>query len=346
MAANLSALQALRLAQLKSIAVKCGISSSGTKSVLASRILSELAVASIPAHHGAAKTAAATAAASHNVAKRTRWKASDHSSRAMRVLSIDMGIRNLAYCVLDIPPPSLVSQEHAGPSTIPSLVAWKRIAVSPRPSVPSLESTKETFEPHAYASLAYLLLMRTIHSYGPTLVLIERQRYRSAGSPAIQEWTVRVNMFEGMLYAVLHTLQAEGLWSGLVRGVMPGKVGGFWVGGVEKGTAKTAKWRNKTAKIDLLGKWLEAGGDSVLTVATEEARKAAEAFLGRWKGKGKRQKAKTKTETDVVTEGGVEEKMSKLDDLADCLLQGLAWARWEENKLRILSEGVAVLEER
>ncbi|KAI9771333.1 MAG: hypothetical protein M1840_002303 [Geoglossum simile] len=342
MAVNPSMLQALRLAQLKSIATKCGISSSGTKSILASRILSELAATNAPTRHGAAGAASATAAAaaSNTAAKRAPWKTSGYGSNAARILSIDMGIRNLAYCVFDIP------RGHASSRAIPSLIAWKRIAVSPNPSVSSLESTKENFEPHTYASLAYLLLMHIIRSYGPALVLIERQRYRSAGSPTVQEWTVRVNMFEGMLYAVLQALQAEGLWSGLVRGVMPGKVGGFWVGGVEKGTAKTARWRNKAAKIDLLGGWLEAGGDGVLTVATEEASKTAEAFLGRWKGRGKRQKVKTKTETGVVIEDGAEEKISKLDDLADCLLQGLAWVRWEENKLKILSEGVTALEER
>ncbi|KAI9785709.1 MAG: hypothetical protein M1839_008726 [Geoglossum umbratile] len=348
MAVNLSALQALKLAQLKSIAAKCGINSSGTKFILASRILSEIAVTSVPE---AAKTASATAAtAARSIAARpTGRKIYGRSGKAVRVLSIDMGIRNLAYCIFDIPPSSPPRKEHANPPAIPLLIAWKRVAISPRPSTPPPESTKETFEPHAYASLAYLLLMQTLLPYVPTLVLIERQRHRSAGSSAVQEWTMRVNMFEGMLYAVLRTLQAEGRWNGLVRGVMPGKVGAFWVGGLGKGTAKTAKWRNKTAKIDLLGGWLEAGGDGVLTVVTEEARQTAGAFLDRWKGKGKRRKVEpqpiVKAETDAVTNSGMEERLSKLDDLADCLLQGLAWVRWEENRLKILFGGVTALGE-
>jgi cruciform cutting endonuclease 1 len=35
--------------------------------------------------------------------------------------------------------------------------------------------------------------------------------------------------------------------------------------------------------------------------------------------------------------------MGKLDDLADCLLQGLAWVQWEENKRLLLKKGVEVL---
>ncbi|KAH0543813.1 hypothetical protein FGG08_001852 [Glutinoglossum americanum] len=344
MAVHTSALQALKLVQLKNIAVKCGINSSGTKSILASRIFSEIAVTNPPFPEDAIPIATATVTPSSIAAKQNKQKTIGHSSRATRVLSIDMGIRNLAYCILDNP-----SWKKHTKSTIPSLIAWKRIAISPRPHASPLDSAKETFEPQAYASLAYLLT-QTLLSYRPTLVLIERQRYRSAGSSAVQEWTVRVNMFEGMLYAVLHTLQVEGRWSGLVRGVAPGKVGAFWVKGTGNGTAKTsrtAKWRNKTAKIDLVGKWLETGGSGVLTMYTDESNQTAEAFLERWKGrkKGKRSVLQRADDTDVATKEGAGEKLHKLDDLADCLLQGLAWIRWEENKLKILAGGVTALEE-
>jgi cruciform cutting endonuclease 1 len=38
-----------------------------------------------------------------------------------------------------------------------------------------------------------------------------------------------------------------------------------------------------------------------------------------------------------------EEKMGKLDDLADCLMQGMAWIEWEENKRKALEHGVEAL---
>jgi cruciform cutting endonuclease 1 len=42
-------------------------------------------------------------------------------------------------------------------------------------------------------------------------------------------------------------------------------------------------------------------------------------------------------------EVGDGEKMGKLDDLADCLLQGMAWVKWEENKRLLLKNGVEAL---
>ncbi|KAH0550878.1 hypothetical protein GP486_007759 [Trichoglossum hirsutum] len=338
MAVTAAALQALKLGQLKNIAVRCGINSSGTKHALASRIFSEIAVTD------AIAIAPADAAPRSNAATPDERRTPGRGAGSTRVLSIDMGIRNLAYCVFDAPPFPRPRGIRASSPAMPSLIAWKRLAVSPRPDASRLESARETFEPQTFASLAYLLLVDTLLSYGPTLVLIERQRYRSAGSSAVQEWTVRVNMFEGMLYAVLHTLHAEGRWKGTVRGVTPGKVGGFWVGGTATSTAKSAKWRNKTAKIDLVGSWLEAGGNGVLALGTDEASQTASAFLERWKGRGKRRSA-SKTSDTVTAAEGADERPSKLDDLADCLLQGLAWIRWEENKLRIRAKGAAALEE-
>jgi len=37
--------------------------------------------------------------------------------------------------------------------------------------------------------------------------------------------------------------------------------------------------------------------------------------------------------------------IGKLDDLADCLLQGVAWVKWQENKRLLLDGGVDSLDE-
>ena len=303
---NLASLQALKLAQLRYAAIQCGISSGGTKAVLTNRLdeeLSELKEGNVRRY-----------------------------GKGQRVLSIDMGIRNLAYCVFDVP---------SRATTKVAIKSWRCISVSSKATASTVTSatTKESFEPSGYATYAYRFLSEALGQYSPTAVLIERQRYRSMGSSAVQEWTVRVNMFEGMLYAVLRTLVEEGKWTGQAYCVSPLKVGSFWLGDlvgkgqVEAGKQKkTAKARNKAAKVDIVGRWLE-GGDVVDVDDVGEAKQTAHAFLSKWKGEGRRR----------ASENG-DEEIGKLDDLADCLLQGMAWIQWEKNKRRAMREGIQALD--
>lgn len=281
-----------------------------------------------------------------------------------------MGIRNLAYCILDVPARNLsragteTSLERNGIRSIakkalPSIHAWHRLSVS-SPPIPALptdgeESTtktpipKEAFDPSTLSQTAYTLLRTQLLPAKPTHILIERQRFRSMGSKHILEWTVRVNMFESMIYAVLCTLKAEGLWDGSVRSVLPGKVGPFWVGeegdlevenaGKEgKGRKKvrkstSAKIRNKGAKIDLVRSWLESG--DVVQLGNDEVKTMARRYVEKWDRAPGSRKGLAKVEG--------EEKMGKLDDLADCLLQGMAWVEWEDNKKAVMKYGIEAL---
>lgn len=250
-----------------------------------------------------------------------------------------MGIRNLAYCILDIPKTS--SQR------LPSIQAWHRLAVSTAPEVldnadegVEITPVKEVFNPATLSAAAYTLLRKKLLLEEPTHVLIERQRFRSMGSRNILEWTVRVNMFESILYAVLCTLKGEGIWNGEVQAIAPGKVGLFWVGEESKNgvgskklrTSKSAKIRNKGAKIDLVRGWLESG--EMVGLGNKSVESMARRYREKWdRSPGGRKKS--------VDDG--DEKMGKLDDLADCLLQGMAWIQWEGNKRTALEHGVEAL---
>lgn len=275
----------------------------------------------------------------------------------MRILSIDMGIRNLAYCVLDVPTGS----------SLPNLVAWKRIAVSSAPvpsndkSEPASKVEKESFEPPVLSAAAFKLLRKTLLPHNPTHILIERQRFRSMGSPKILEWTVRVNMLESMIYAILLTLREEGAWNGTVVPIAPGKVGPFWLEGEAATTAleeaevgesgpttvaktktkarnaKLAKALNKGAKIDLVRNWL-AIGDRV-GVDSSDVETLVKAYLDKWDKKPGGVKGKRLAKDAVATI----ERMGKLDDLADSLLQGMAFIQWEENKRIAREEGITSL---
>jgi cruciform cutting endonuclease 1 len=302
----------LKLAQLKQLAFKCGISTSGTKPILIARLHDEIPLT-------------------------PRQRPSP-----LRILSIDMGIRNLAYCILDIPKTSS--------KNLSSIRAWHRLAVSTAPEMREvregegsdidIKPVKEAFNPATLSAAAYTLLRKKLLLEEPTHVLIERQRFRTMGSRNILEWTVRVNMFESILYAVLCTLKGEGVWNGEVQAIAPGKVGPFWLGeetGEGEGSkkerkSKSAKIRNKGAKIDLVRGWLEGG--EMVELGNESVENVARRYREKWDRRpGGRKKV----------QGEKEDKMGKLDDMADSLLQGMAWIQWEENKRAALNYGIEAL---
>lgn len=180
-------------------------------------------------------------------------------------------------------------------------------------------------------------------------------------------------MLESMLWATLKTLAEEKVWDGEVIEIAPRKVGVFWV--EERGlldgegdkfkkvrNTKEVKARTKGAKIDLVRGWLEAGenqnGESqnhleMVQIGSQQVREVKERYTAKWdrkagRAKGFKVKSKTRNNEDKEEEEEEmipekEEGVGKLDDLADCLLQGMAWLKWQENKKRVLEEGVEVL---
>lgn len=412
---NLNWLSSLKSTQLQHIARATGIQSSGTKGILSARIERALA----PYCGSSVSTGSGTDNGSSLGDGRGR-----KGKQSMRILSVDMGIRNLAFAVLRVARRdgdsgsgvrrgSGSGSGSAVSSTLstPELVAWRRLAVSeigeldldldlggsdvvtgsgltdknpPRTSIrrdllsrvskPDNTTTttptfkgkgkeKESFSPDHYAKTAYTLITTLLHAYNPTHILIERQRFRSGGASAVQEWTLRVGVLEGMLYAVLETLKREGclVAEGVeVLGVEPKRVVGFW-GGVsasasdedgsgngDEGRRRVSAREVKRGKIDLVGRWLDTavtgsdggGGDSGRIVIPDEntlVRELAAAYLRNLRGEnGRRKKGST-----GEMEGG---EIGKLDDLADCLLQGITWLEWQVMRERLAREGIEALE--
>lgn len=180
-----------------------------------------------------------------------------------RILSIDMGIKNLAFCVADVQSrdASLRKSEKGGEEIAPNvsmkIQAWRRLDVaeevsrltdsaqtskgrrSAKASGTDEEEVEGPYTPSALSKTAYSLLTKTLLPYQPDVILIERQRWRSAGGPAIQQWTVRVNTLEGMFWAILTTLRAKqtqrtnpdhGKNVYEILGVDPKRIGNFWLG--------------------------------------------------------------------------------------------------------------------
>ena len=131
-----------------------------------------------------------------------------------------MGIKNLAFCVSDA---KVDDQGGHGKNAIKAemhLVDWKRIDVAEEIArITSSKTVKasaqhnlsdvaqESFTPAALSNTAYVILTQILLPYYPDIILIERQRWRSSGGAAIQEWTVRVNMLEGIIWALLTSFQ-------------------------------------------------------------------------------------------------------------------------------------------
>lgn len=202
--------------QLKTLAFRTGLPLTGTKAILLSHILGAL-----------------------------RQPRLTTGRDAYRILSIDLGIRNLAYCLLDVHKDkldehlfarareskhntdswlqtSLHAPQGKNLVSLVNVVEWNRIelynqldttAYPPDPrsaeSVNSDASLNTPFAPPSMAPIAHDLVTRHFLPQAPSYALIERQRHRSGGSSAVLEWTFRVNMLESMIYAVLLTLERE-----------------------------------------------------------------------------------------------------------------------------------------
>ncbi|KAK5114994.1 hypothetical protein LTR85_010032 [Meristemomyces frigidus] len=295
-----------------------------------------------------------------------------------RVVSVDMGIRNLAFCVMDVP--RLDSEERLGskslssPLTVshwhkrdllsavaqsggisvgkPADVADGGINKGGRKRKPAITAgiPKSAFTPSVLSKTAYDVTV-DILSYKPSVILIERQRFRSGGAAAIQEWTVRVNMLESMIWACLRTMREtrkpkKAIFPD-VHPVNPASVARFWTAAPDVSlrppdnllspdhNTQNAPLANKpkratrkvqkSEKIAVVRSWLEGVGPTEVSLDFKgEAAKTATAFAVA-DGRARRKAA--------VAEG--EAPMGKLDDLADCLLQAVTWVRWEENSRRL-----------
>ncbi|KAK7527470.1 mitochondrial resolvase Ydc2 [Phyllosticta citriasiana] len=339
----------LKTVDLKTLLALIGSPTSGTKPTLISRLRHDVATPKLtPA------------------VRRTSGPA------VQRIVSVDMGIRNLAFCVADVEIREASRQQSkskskskditpAGPEVSLSVVAWERIAVQELIAAEENDGAgeegegegavpeKESFLPSALSHIAYTLLTHALLPHTPDTLLIEQQRYRSQGSSAVQEWTYRVNMLEGMLWAVIKTLKAEEDKKAGARlasssssdgksastadasssvplpsphAVSPQRVANFWMAATPLGRALMAAKQprrqsgrlkvEKRDKIAFLSAWLarSSGSDAVAIPSIVDA--------------------------IMDEEGGASERdIGKLDDLADCLLQAAAWARWEGNRRTI-----------
>lgn len=320
----------LTSAQLKSIARLCGKSRSGTKAVIAGRIVDDL-------------------------------RTFQPLAPGTRVLSIDLGIRNLAYSLLEVPDfnhgllaksTKRAKKKDIAPSSVvpmaPRLLAWERLALIPKADkvAPPKRSTAdadptttpvlmEDFSPARLSALAVDLILNRLLPLRPDVVTLEQQRFRQMGGSGVYEWTLRVNSLESMLYAVLTLLRETGQWhrGGRIEPIVARNVLEFMVvrdraAGFDVGDIWGRGADNKKVKKDIIGRAL-ASAEGLVVEGGPEA--VALEYLDEWQGKKSFQRKA--------------DRMKKLDDLADCLLQGLAFIHWQNSKRLLLDGGVDAIQD-
>lgn len=288
-------------------------------------------------------------------------KINTSSTTGRRVVSVDMGIRNLAYCVVDVQSRSRTSHT---PRPVKVTHWLRRDLLNPAASIvapftdnearhedeeaaqkkskPPADS--EAFTPPQLSKTAYNVVTGLL-SHKPDEILIERQRFRSGSASAILEWTIRVNMLESMLWASLETLRASSSSDTFfpeVLAIPPRRVAEFWLSDqtlplsppvdiFDQGqkladvTAPSSKTRKARAKIEKK--------DKVALVkkwATEPVNDSGVNLVFEGQAAGIAEAFKLETSRGAKQIAG-----GKLDDLADCLLQAVAHLRWEENKIVI-----------
>ena len=308
------------------------------------------------------------------------------SASPCRILSVDMGVKNLAFCLLETR--RVQGDEQTTDGTLSMhLSDWKRMDVSERllarhtnpstacSSPTSGESTGEPGElnetssddptniyaPSSLCKIAFVLATEFLQ-YKPDYILIERQRFRSGGAPAIQEWTVRVNMLESMLWASLETMrhhnrtqQDQDQKFPEILEMSPRRVGMFWltrgdffptpadiaaslmapqetIKAVETEVKK--KSFEKKDKIALARHWLSLSLTTAdLTVDDNLAPMVASFCAPKERQSRRRSKDDEHDEEPEVKDTPA--ISGKLDDLADCLVQAVTFALWEQNRERV-----------
>ncbi|KAF2833709.1 ribonuclease H-like protein, partial [Ophiobolus disseminans] len=227
-----------------------------------------------------------------------RLKDADPRFRKLRILSIDMGIKNLAYCHAEVSFPG-------GDAMKPTMdiEKWEKLSLvdatrdlrRPLPqekkeSGAVAEEEVDSYSLDVLSQTAYHFITRTALQLAPDIILIERQRWRSASSAAIQQWTVRVNTLEAMLWAILETLRTERLTNISrakdevrkrdyeIHGVDPKRVGQYWLGQHAKAAVEGEESCISIAEADE-----DLGGKVTKKIPRSKAEKKAKiALLRSW----------------------------------------------------------------
>ncbi|KAG4305141.1 hypothetical protein PORY_001311 [Pneumocystis oryctolagi] len=299
-------LQRLTVQQLRTVAMKCGILNNGNKSELINRIFKEI----------------------------SKTKLIDKHYTAHRILSIDMGIRNLALCSIILPPVviqdfNLIYYENF------IINEWCKLSINLE-NIENDEITKKTHKLTSYSFLAYQLAKSFLEKFQPQTILIERQRYRTRNMNTVLEWTIKINMFEHMLHAIFRCFKEEKIWNDPEADILsidPTKITSFWL--EKNNTIKKNTFINHNLFKNIFTN--SRNNDSINLSETplkskKEKIKIVDLLL---KANSIFDFKNTQITADDFISRKKEKNKLKVDDLADSFLQAVSWIIWEQNKWKL-----------
>ncbi|KAG0639928.1 mitochondrial resolvase Ydc2 [Tuber brumale] len=225
------------------------------------------------------------------------------------------------------PSSSSVSKRKQKPRDLDELRQILAESLAERDANPSLKPIKESLEPAIFAVHANNFCRSLLQRFPPLdAILIEQQRIKSGAGIALVEWIVHVNRFEAMIHATLRCLREEERISACVESVSPARVMDYWI---DEGIKVMSRVRRRTAGGEMAYVERKVNGPS-------KTKMQKMALVSEWIEKGTTfdvaEGLEDIADHFVRPQAGIRKKVVKLDDLADCLLQGLAWAEWQENR--------------
>ena len=281
-----------------------------------------------------------------------------------RLLSIDIGPRSLAYALLTPGPPADIKLPI--PETISATVhAWSRLALRPVSDVTdnhdgrATDVATEDFTAAPLAQMAYNLVHDHFLALKPTHILVERQSFRGSGRLSVPESILRVHMLEAMIYSTFTTLKHTTGYDTAITPIPPRRAANFIVDNwrnhanpsmaqrKEAAAVRQAERGIQTSKVNLLAEMIEEGQALYWAPRTQRLvntfirSRRVDRKLSKKDERSKEMQRKIKGVIADSTQGetGVRDEikedgeylLTQLDDLADCVLQGLTYMHWQKN---------------